>query len=402
MAAKYWVKLYHEILRDPKMGRLPDRLWRRVIELFLMAGENDDDGLLPDVESMAWTLRLDEDALREDLAAMAAFGIIHETDDGWCVTKFAARQAPSSSTERTIEWRKRQARTKTPPSRVSGSWQAEIWKAMPESPGIYEISCTATGKSYVGASRCVMQRVQQHLSEMGSGVHLMSEDFAEHGPETIKCALLEAVADEALLPAREDHWMSQYAIDDLYNVEAAKRHRSWPGDESATQEQRPGDVSGTQEQRAGDASGTICPTDTESDTDTDTETPKGGGEPPGGVSFQNWIDRLRTAKGNERATITLELFMALYPKHDRPAYGRLGGAAKQVGGWSRLAQLLWEAGARPPVGDVLDFVTKVAKGKAGDRRNGKNGARAMPSDDEWLAQIKEERKSDATSGGQRG
>jgi len=41
----------------------------------------------------------------------------------------------------------------------------------------------------------------------------------------------------------------------------------------------------------------------------------------------------------------------------------------------------------------------VAKGKAGDRRNGKNGARAMPSDDEWVAQIKEEMSRDATSGG---
>ena len=25
----YWIKLYHEVLNDPKMGRLPDRLWRR-------------------------------------------------------------------------------------------------------------------------------------------------------------------------------------------------------------------------------------------------------------------------------------------------------------------------------------------------------------------------------------
>lgn len=53
MAAKYWIKLYHEILHDPKMGRLPDNLWRRCIELFLLAGElgaevdEDDKGHLP-------------------------------------------------------------------------------------------------------------------------------------------------------------------------------------------------------------------------------------------------------------------------------------------------------------------------------------------------------------------
>ena len=27
----YWMKLWFDILRDPKMGMLPDRLWRRVI-----------------------------------------------------------------------------------------------------------------------------------------------------------------------------------------------------------------------------------------------------------------------------------------------------------------------------------------------------------------------------------
>ena len=295
MAATYWIKLYHEVLRDPKMGRLPDRLWRRVIELFLMAGENDDDGLLPDVEDMAWTLRLDEDALREDLAALAEFDIVTQTDDGWCVTKFAVRQAPVPGASRTRHWRER----------------------------------------------------------------VRKSQYDGHEPVTD--------GDET-------------------------------SDETVTTEAEPCDEPVTD----GDDTVTIRPTDTDTDTDTDTESPNGGGEPPGGVSFQDWNDRLRAAKGNERATIMLELFMALYPKHDRPAYGRLGGAAKQIGGWSRLAQLLWEAGARPPVGDVLDFVTKVAKGKAGDRRNGKNGARAMPSDDEWLAQIKEERKSEATSGGQRG
>ena len=29
---KYWIKLYHEILDDPKMGRLSDRTWRRTNE----------------------------------------------------------------------------------------------------------------------------------------------------------------------------------------------------------------------------------------------------------------------------------------------------------------------------------------------------------------------------------
>ena len=60
MASRYWIKLYHEILDDPKMGRLPDALFRRAIELFLIAGENGRDGGLPALADIAWRLRADE------------------------------------------------------------------------------------------------------------------------------------------------------------------------------------------------------------------------------------------------------------------------------------------------------------------------------------------------------
>ena len=43
MKTRIWIKLYLEILDDPKMDLLPDWLWRRAIELFLLAGENGND-----------------------------------------------------------------------------------------------------------------------------------------------------------------------------------------------------------------------------------------------------------------------------------------------------------------------------------------------------------------------
>jgi len=101
--SKYWIKLYHEILHDPKMGRLPDNLWRRTIELFLMAGELDQDGELPAVSDMAWTLRVSEQELEQELEALAASGleIVTRTPSGWIVTRFADRQSAMSSAERT-------------------------------------------------------------------------------------------------------------------------------------------------------------------------------------------------------------------------------------------------------------------------------------------------------------
>lgn len=107
MASKYWIKLYHEILDDPKMGQLPDRAWRRVIELFLLAGELDSGGLLPPVGDIAWRLRVDETELLEDLSVLEDVGIIRETDDGWLVCKFAERQAAVPAAERMRRMRER-------------------------------------------------------------------------------------------------------------------------------------------------------------------------------------------------------------------------------------------------------------------------------------------------------
>jgi hypothetical protein len=77
-----WIKLYLEILDDPKMGQMPDFLWRRAIELFLLAGENGNDGLLQPVSDMAWRLRVKEGDLNNSLRALSQVGVVHETRVG--------------------------------------------------------------------------------------------------------------------------------------------------------------------------------------------------------------------------------------------------------------------------------------------------------------------------------
>ena len=76
---RYWVKLYTEIVNDPKMGRLTDRQFRTCINLFALAGEIDADGALPDVEDLAWRLRLKDDDLAADLKSLVAVNILAET-----------------------------------------------------------------------------------------------------------------------------------------------------------------------------------------------------------------------------------------------------------------------------------------------------------------------------------
>lgn len=96
MASRYWIKFYIEILDDPKMGRLSDRLWRRASELFLLAGENGDDGALPSFSDMAWRLRLNEAELLKDLQELEDIGIV-VFNEHWHVTNFAKRSPTTES-----------------------------------------------------------------------------------------------------------------------------------------------------------------------------------------------------------------------------------------------------------------------------------------------------------------
>lgn len=103
MATKYWIKLYHEILDDPKVARLNDSTYRRFIECLLLAGEMNKNGLLPKIDDMAWRLRTSESSLNDDMTRLALAGIVElvlvGNEERWFISKFAERQAPMSKAE---------------------------------------------------------------------------------------------------------------------------------------------------------------------------------------------------------------------------------------------------------------------------------------------------------------
>ena len=107
MPSFYWIKLYHEILDDPKMGKLSDRLWRRTIELFLLAGDADKNGELPKLDDIAWRLRLSPEFLESDLVELAKVGIVSHSEGRYSVTNFIKRQTAASNAERQAQYRER-------------------------------------------------------------------------------------------------------------------------------------------------------------------------------------------------------------------------------------------------------------------------------------------------------
>lgn len=110
--ADYWIKMYHEILDDPKMATMPDRLWRRTMEIFLLAGKlsRDKSGYLPETNQLAWLLRMSSDDLLMDLKQLESVGILERVADGWLVVNFEKRQAAATDAERKRQQRERDQR----------------------------------------------------------------------------------------------------------------------------------------------------------------------------------------------------------------------------------------------------------------------------------------------------
>ena len=108
MAAKYWLKLYYEMLDDPKIGQLRPALRWRFVECLLVAGECDEDGYLPPVAQYAWRVRADVETVETDFVQLAEGGLLSQNDGRWLVTKFAERQAPVDAAERMRRYRDRQ------------------------------------------------------------------------------------------------------------------------------------------------------------------------------------------------------------------------------------------------------------------------------------------------------
>jgi len=102
-----WAKVYIEVLDDHKMGLLSDNLWRRVIEMILLAKKLDKDGWLPGLMEMSWVLRMPAENLEADLTELSKSGIVELKDGNWFMPNFTKRQDAEPVIERVRNFRKR-------------------------------------------------------------------------------------------------------------------------------------------------------------------------------------------------------------------------------------------------------------------------------------------------------
>jgi hypothetical protein len=103
--AGYWLKLYTEILDDYKYHQLPDKSKLLMYELFLLAKKIDKNGILPEIDEIAFLLRRPKEEIMDAWEPLSRLGIVSEDEDSAYVTHFQDRQAPIDSTERSKYYR---------------------------------------------------------------------------------------------------------------------------------------------------------------------------------------------------------------------------------------------------------------------------------------------------------
>ncbi len=104
--AGYWLKLYTEILDDPKYYRLSDNAKLGMYELMIVAKKVDMDGWLPSLDDICFYTRRSAEWWQPVIDELERIHFVEEDEDGVIIRKFAERQAAVPDDERQRMYRK--------------------------------------------------------------------------------------------------------------------------------------------------------------------------------------------------------------------------------------------------------------------------------------------------------
>jgi len=90
-----WLRLYTEILNDPKVQRLPDSLFRAYINFLCIAKEYSDNGVLPPKKDIAFFLRCPENSVKKLCDGLKNSGLLDLVNEGYSVHGWNNRQYES-------------------------------------------------------------------------------------------------------------------------------------------------------------------------------------------------------------------------------------------------------------------------------------------------------------------
>lgn len=77
-----WFRLHDDVLDDPKVQKLSPQLFKHWINLLCLASKNNPRGTLPDLNTIAFRLRLSDDKAWTVLSDLISAGLIEHKGDG--------------------------------------------------------------------------------------------------------------------------------------------------------------------------------------------------------------------------------------------------------------------------------------------------------------------------------
>lgn len=103
----HWWRAYNTAANDPKLGELSD--WQHRCWFQIMCMASDNDGQLPPLKHIAYTLRVKPEKAAEVISQLHSAGLLDKTDNGFVPHNWNGRQYKSDvSTERVKRFRNAQ------------------------------------------------------------------------------------------------------------------------------------------------------------------------------------------------------------------------------------------------------------------------------------------------------
>jgi hypothetical protein len=134
----HWWRAYNEAVNDPKLQLLSDSLFRAWFNVMCIASAND--GNLPALKDIAFTLRIQPTKAAQVLAQLHTAGLLDKTETGFIPHNWNGRQYKSDvSTERVKRFRKRERNvssdvSETPPETEDRNRDSEANASGAEAP----------------------------------------------------------------------------------------------------------------------------------------------------------------------------------------------------------------------------------------------------------------------------
>jgi group I intron endonuclease len=84
---------------------------------------------------------------------------------------------------------------------------------------VYKLTHIPSGRSYIGGTKNLRNRMSHHINELRRGIHWnadLQNAFDADGEKSFSCEVLEPVSEHTNLRKREAHWL--HVIPQLFNV----------------------------------------------------------------------------------------------------------------------------------------------------------------------------------------